>query len=234
MVTRTRPEKSAGLVRSRDRERRESGYSQRCNPYLRPPMATRNKLADYRHRRDPERSPEPSGGATDTGSERPQFVIQEHRATSHHFDFRLEVSGVLKSWAVPKGPSTDPREKRLALMVDDHPVEYADFEGVIPQGRYGAGAVIVWDRGFFRNLRAEKNDVMTMEESLSDGKVEVWLEGEKLRGGYVLIRTGSDNKWLLKKMKDDAADARRNPVNTQPESVVSGRTIEDVETEHQR
>ena len=151
-----------------------------------------------------------------------RFVIQQHAATSMHFDFRLEVSGTLKSWAVPRGPSTDPREKRLAMAVDDHPLSWGDFEGVIEEGEYGAGPVIVWDRGDYRNLREE-----SMEEALGLGHLSFWLEGEKLRGGWSLRRTDG-RRWLLVKRRDKTADARRNPVSTQRESVVSGRTIEEV------
>jgi DNA ligase D-like protein (predicted 3'-phosphoesterase) len=156
----------------------------------------------------------------------PVFVIQMHAARSLHFDFRLEVGGVLVSWAVPKGPSTDPRDKRLAVRVEDHPVDYGDFEGVIPEGNYGAGSVIVWDAGPYRNLRDEP-----VEQGLEDGRVTIWLEGQKIRGGYALTRTGvrrGKEQWILVKKRDDEADARRNPVSTQRESVLSGRTVEDV------
>jgi DNA ligase D-like protein (predicted 3'-phosphoesterase) len=154
----------------------------------------------------------------------PRFVIQQHAATSLHFDFRLEVDGSYKSWAVPKGPSTDPREKRLAMAVEDHELSWGDFEGVIEEG-YGAGQVIVWDRGSYRNLRDEP-----MSEGLESGHVSFWLEGEKLRGGWSLRHTG-ERRWLLVKRRDDEADARRNPVSTQRKSVLSGRTIEDLERE---
>ena len=155
----------------------------------------------------------------------PMFVIQKHAASSLHYDFRLEVDGVLVSWAVPKGPSTDPRERRLAVQVEDHPLSYGDFEGVIGAG-YGAGAVIVWDTGSYDNLREE----VSMSEALADGHVRVALHGHKLRGGYTLRRTraGSKPNWLLMKRRDGEADARRNPLSTQPESVLSGRTIEDL------
>ena len=152
----------------------------------------------------------------------PRFVIQQHAATSMHFDFRLEVSGTLKSWAVPKGPSTDPREKRLAMAVEDHALSWGDFEGVISEGEYGAGPVIVWDHGDYRNLRDEP-----MEEAVEHGHLSFWLDGEKLRGGWSLRRIGG-RRWLLVKRRDEEADARRNPVSTQRESVVSGRTIEQV------
>src|SRR5690242_8280084 len=150
----------------------------------------------------------------------PIFVIQKHDATSLHYDFRLEVDGVLKSWAVPKSPSTDPRDKRLAMQVEDHPLSYGDFEGVIPEGQYGAGPVIVWDTGPYR---AEE----PLSKALKDGHASFWLEGKKIRGGYSLRRIGG-RRWLLVKKNDDEADRRRNPVSTQPESVLSGRTIEEM------
>jgi len=130
---------------------------------------------------------------------------------------------------VPKGPSTDPREKQLALFTDDHPLDYADFEGVIPEGEYGAGTVLVWDRGPYRNLMAEKDEPKTMAESIAAGHVDVWLDGKKLRGGYTLIRMDdAADRWLLIKMDDDEADARRNPVRTEPDSVLTGRSLEAV------
>jgi DNA ligase D-like protein (predicted 3'-phosphoesterase) len=152
------------------------------------------------------------------------FVIQKHDASSLHYDFRLEVDGVMRSWAVPKGPSTDPRDKRLAMEVEDHPMSWNDFEGVISRG-YGAGKVIVWDRGDYRPLTDGD-----FGEALDAGHASFWLEGEKLRGGWSLrrIRDGKKPQWLLVKRRDEEADARRNPTSTQPESVVSGRRIEDL------
>ncbi len=159
----------------------------------------------------------------------PRFVIQQHAATTLHYDFRLEVDGVLRSWAVPKGPSTDPRQKRLAVEVEDHQLDYADFEGVIGRSSYGAGAVIVWDAGTYRNL----DEHQTMAEALEGGHARFWLEGQKLTGGWTLQRTrsGAKPQWLLIKRRDSEADARRNPQSTQPESVKTGRTLEDVARE---
>jgi len=155
----------------------------------------------------------------------PRFVIQQHAATTLHYDFRLEVDGVLRSWAVPKGPSTDPREKRLAVEVEDHSLAYGDFEGTIGSG-HGAGTVIVWDAGTYRNLDEQRS----MSEALEAGHAKFWLEGEKLSGGWTLQRTrgGKKPQWLLIKRRDERADARRNPQSTQPASVKSGRTIEQV------
>ena len=190
-----------------------------------------DRLGDYRKKRDAKTTPEPglgpSAGAPKKGRRRaPRFVIQEHAASSLHFDFRLEVEGTLRSWAVPKGPSTDPRVKRLAVEVEDHPLEYANFEGRIGEGNYGAGAVIVWDRGTYRNLDPDH----TMAEALDAGHAKFWLNGKKLKGGWTLQRTGGGRQpqWLLIKRRDEGADARRNPVSTQPESVKSGRTVKQV------
>ena len=193
-------------------------------------------LEEYRRKRDLRRTPEPSGGRR--RGTKPRFVIQKHDATALHYDFRLEAAGVLKSWAVPKGPSTDPRDKRLAMPTEDHPLDYADFEGMIPERHYGAGPVIVWDAGTYRNLTEEDGKEIPVEDAVQAGHVKVWLEGHKLTGGYSLRRTriGADRreKWLLIKLKDEAADARRNPVRTQPTSVISGRTIEEVAAQEAR
>jgi DNA ligase D-like protein (predicted 3'-phosphoesterase) len=187
-------------------------------------------LTDYQRKRDFKRTPEPSGGGPRRRRKEPRFVVQKHDARSLHYDFRLEVAGVLKSWAVPKGPSTDPREKRLAMPTEDHPLDYGDFEGVIPEGEYGAGPVIVWDTGNYRNLTERDGAEIPLEQALEDGHAVVWLEGKKLRGGWALQRIGGGDRerWLLVKRKDEGADARRKPTKSQPESVLSGKTIEDL------
>lgn len=198
-------------------------------------------IKNYRNKRDFRRTSEPSGKqgrrSRRKRSERPIFVIQKHDASTLHYDFRLEAEGVLKSWAVPKGPSTDPGDKRLAILTEDHPLDYADFEGVIPKGEYGAGTVLIWDRGTFENItEGDDDDIRPLDEALEAGHVLVRLHGEKISGGYALHRTGGgdDENWLLIKMDDDEADARRNPVSTEPESVVSDRTIEQVAEEKNR
>jgi DNA ligase D-like protein (predicted 3'-phosphoesterase) len=195
-------------------------------------MSRSDPVEDYRAKRDLRRSPEPAGRRR-RRRRQPRFVVQKHAASSLHYDFRLEVGDVLKSWAVPKGPSTDPRDKRLAMAVEDHPLDYADFEGVIPEGQYGAGSVIVWDTGPYRNLTERDGREVPLEQALADGHAVVELDGEKLRGGYALTRigTGSQERWLLVKTRDERADARRRPVSTQPESVLSGRTVEQVANE---
>ncbi len=179
------------------------------------------KLKNYRDKRKFKKTPEPgvskknpqemkppgkkSPGKGLSGIE-PIFVIQKHDATNLHYDLRLEVEGALTSWAVPKGPPSEPRAKRLAVRTEDHPFEYADFEGVIPEGEYGAGTVIIWDKGTYMNMREKKEeDKADMEKSLKEGKIEVSFNGKKIKGTYFLIRTGSQKdkeQWLLIKAAD--------------------------------
>jgi DNA ligase D-like protein (predicted 3'-phosphoesterase) len=190
-----------------------------------------DRLKEYRRRRASGKTPEPMGGRPSRKG--PIFVVQEHKASTHHFDFRLEVDGVLKSWAVPKGPSLNPRVKRLAMPTEDHPLDYADFEGVIPEDSYGAGAVIVWDRGRYDNITEKDGEIRPIGEALEAGHALIRLHGKKLKGGFALQRLGhgDDVRWLLIKMKDEGSDARRKPVATEPKSVLSGRTIDAVEAE---
>tara|TARA_R110000823_G_scaffold27609_16_gene80457 strand:- start:25263 stop:25856 length:594 start_codon:yes stop_codon:yes gene_type:complete len=187
---------------------------------------------EYAKKRDLSRSGEPAG-KTRKKRGKPAFVIQKHDASSLHYDFRLEVDGVLKSWAVPKGLSTDPRDKRLAIRTEDHPLDYADFEGVIPQSEYGGGTVIIWDRGTFKNITRKKDRTVGIRSALKHGHAVVRLEGEKLSGDYTLqrIEKGDKEQWLVIKADDEAADARRNPVSSQPRSVKTGRTVAQVARE---
>lgn len=188
-------------------------------------------LEEYQDKRDFDHTPEPSGQGSD-GKGGSRFVIQKHDATRLHYDFRLEAGGVLKSWAVPKGPSTDPREKRLAVPTEDHPVDYVDFEGTIPDRQYGAGTVMVWDIGEYENLTSDdEGEEVPVPEAIERGHVSFRLSGEKLKGGYALTRTGED-RWLLIKMDDDQADARRNPTSTQPDSVLSGKSLDEIARDH--
>ena len=187
-------------------------------------------LKAYRKKRDFNRTPEPPG-RVHSGGERRLYVIHKHAATRLHYDLRLEEGGVLKSWAVPKGPSLDPKEKRLAVQVEDHPLEYGEFEGVIPKGEYGGGKVQLWDRGHW----VPEGDAAA---GVRKGRLKFHLEGEKLQGSWNLIRmhdqaeqNGKTN-WLLIKEEDEAAAPRqqRDIVQERPESILSGRQIADIET----
>lgn len=158
---------------------------------------------------------------------RRRFVVHKHHARSLHYDLRLESGGVMKSWAVPKGPSLDPADKRLAVEVEDHPLDYGGFEGVIPEGEYGAGRVIIWDRGTFE----ARPDGETFEEMLQRGAAKFVLRGEKLRGGFALVRTrwaGRKNNWLLIKEKDGEARPGTDITAESPLSVVTGRDVEEL------
>ena len=152
----------------------------------------------------------------------PVFVIQKHAATSLHYDIRLEVDGTMRSWAVPKGPSFDPSARRLAMPVEDHPMSWNEFEGVIGPG-YGAGTVIRWDEGTYRNTSERP-----MADALDEGYARFVLEGHKLRGEWSLRRMSGDRGWLLVKRRDSFADPGRDVVSDAPESVLSGLTIEEV------
>jgi bifunctional non-homologous end joining protein LigD len=185
------------------------------------------RLQDYTAKRDFTRTAEPSGRADarrDGG--RPRFVVQRHRARRLHYDFRLEIDGVLVSWAIPKGPTLDPAAKHLAVHVEDHPIEYLDFEGVIPAGEYGGGDVIVWDRGTWESARDEDP-----AQAVAAGELHVDLFGEKLRGRFVLIRRGQDRsgkeQWLIFHKRDEHAVAGWDPEQF-PRSVRSGRTNDEI------
>src|SRR6267154_630494 len=158
-----------------------------------------DSLHEYLRKRPKGASPEPRGGTPTTGHH--SFVIQRHDATRLHYDFRLEINGVLKSWAVPKGPSLDPSVKRLAIHVEDHPLDYGDFEGTIPEGNYGAGEVILWDKGTYT---AEGS--LPAEEQLRKGDLKIVLHGQKLNGSFVLVKlknSSKQNEWLLIKHRDE-------------------------------
>jgi DNA ligase D-like protein (predicted 3'-phosphoesterase) len=194
-------------------------------------MSGKDALYEYRSKRDFRKTAEPSESTTRGGSDEPLFVVQRHDASTLHFDFRLRIGDVLVSWAVPKGPSTNPAEKRLATRTEDHPLDYADFEGRIAEGEYGAGTVIVWDVGTYRNLTEDKGKPVPADQALERGHLKIWLEGRKLTGGYALTKTGfrgRDDQWLLVKVADREARRRREPVTDEPESVLSGRVNEDL------
>src|SRR5450432_4146998 len=184
-------------------------------------------LTTYKKKRSFKSTSEPTGGKS--GSGELIFVIQKHDASRLHYDFRLEMGGVLKSWAVPKGPSTDPSVRRLAMMVEDHPYDYKDFEGVIPKANYGAGTVIVWDYGTYEPIQPVKNKAEAEKlllKELKAGSLKFSLHGKKLKGEFALVhtRTGEDNAWLLIKHRDKYANAA--DITEKDRSAVTGKTLE--------
>lgn len=183
------------------------------------------ELKEYRRKRNFRRTPEPEGSQ---GVESNQyFVVQKHQASHLHYDFRLQVAGVLKSWAIPKGPSIDPLHRRLAIQVEDHPVEYRDFERVIPSGEYGGGTVMIWDCGSYELLE-EKNP----QKSIQEGGIRFRLQGKKLKGGFALIRTEyqkNRNTWLFIKENDTFARKGYEIVKEQAKSCKTGLTLGEIE-----
>ena len=184
-------------------------------------------LAKYRAKRDFSKTAEPSGDAKVEETQGLRFVIQKHAASHLHYDLRLELDGVFKSWAVTKGPSLDPQDKRLAVEVEDHPLDYGDFEGTIPKGQYGGGTVMVWDRGFWSQCDDPKS-------AYRKGKLDFTLEGQKLRGGWILTRMRNREgekrtNWLLIKRRDAAAhEGKKNTILDEDASVASGRLMDDI------
>ena len=173
-------------------------------------------LREYQRKRDFATTPEPQGGRRKS-TER-LFVVQKHRASALHYDFRLEAGGVLVSWAVPKGPSLDPKEKRLAMQVEDHPLDYARFEGVIPEGEYGGGTVMVWDIGTY-----QLEDDETFDDAMRKGRIVFTLNGKKLKGSWALVRTG-ERRWLLMKRRDRYASTV-DVTAAKPRSVLTRRLL---------
>ncbi|MGW1982355.1 DNA polymerase ligase N-terminal domain-containing protein [Streptomyces collinus] len=202
-------------------------------------MATEDPLRTYRGKRDFERTREPSGNASAASAERPRFVVQIHDARRMHFDFRLQVGDVLRSWAVPKGPSADPGDERMAVPTEDHPLEYEDFEGVIPKSEYGGGTVIVWDRGTYEPLSHDRRGrPVDFAESLERGHASFRLHGSKLHGEYALtrFRGGADEEeaWLLVHKGAARADGHGTPDPRRARSVRTGRTLAQVLADDRR
>jgi bifunctional non-homologous end joining protein LigD len=196
----------------------------------------KEKLSKYRAKRDFTQTAEPSGKARVAGAAELRYVIQKHGATRLHYDLRLELEGVFKSWAVTRGPSLDPKVRRLAVEVEDHPLDYGDFEGTIPKGQYGGGSVQLWDRGFWRPEGSQ-----SAPETLHNGDLKFILAGERLRGGRVLVRMRNDrehgkrNNWLLIKHRDGfAKGSDGDTLLADDRSVASGRPMADIAAGRER
>jgi bifunctional non-homologous end joining protein LigD len=190
-----------------------------------------DQLAEYRRKRDFGRTGEPKGATRRRTATRLAYVIQRHEATRLHFDLRLELDGVMKSWAVPKGPSLDPAVKRLAIEVEDHPIDYNAFEGTIPEGEYGGGTVMLWDRGTYLYAGDTDDPLDALREGYRRGDFKFELRGKRLGGSWVLVRTrrnGRKNQWLLIKHRDEYADPDVDPVERYRTSVTTGRTMAQI------
>jgi bifunctional non-homologous end joining protein LigD len=186
-------------------------------------------LTTYKEKRNFKKTPEPGDDETPSKKEHNIFCIQEHHARALHWDFRLEVDGVMPSWALPKGPSTNPNVKRLAVQTEDHPVSYATFEGIIPEGEYGAGTVMVWDYGTYKNIREKNGTLIPMSTCIQEGRIEIFLEGKKLNGIYVLIRLKNSHKnWLFFKKNDEYANSEEEITTKETSSALTGRSIAQI------
>jgi bifunctional non-homologous end joining protein LigD len=197
-----------------------------------PASASGARLAEYRQKRDFTRTAEPRGGRRKAASKL-AYVIQKHAASHLHFDLRLELDGVMKSWAVPKGPSLDPAVKRLAMEVEDHPIEYNKFEGTIPQGEYGGGTVMLWDRGTYTYGGGDDVDPLeALRHGYAKGDFKFELHGKRLHGSWVLVRTRRGDprraQWLLIKHRDEAAEPGSDVVEEYQTSVATGRTMDQI------
>ena len=196
--------------------------------------SAREQLTEYRRKRDFSRTAEPEGGTSKKGGKKLDFVIQKHAASHLHYDLRLELDGVMKSWAVPKGPAPDPSIKRLAMQVEDHPIEYNTFEGTIPQGEYGGGTVMLWDRGTYEPEKGGGED--GVREGYKKGDLKIVFHGKRMKGSWVLVRTrgwgsgGGAGKpsWLLIKHRDEHAQPGDALVEQHTTSVVTNRTMEEI------
>jgi bifunctional non-homologous end joining protein LigD len=188
-------------------------------------------LAEYRRKRDFSRTAEPRGGEAQS-KQKLAFVIQKHSASHLHYDLRLELDGVMKSWAVPKGPSLDPSVKRLAMQVEDHPIEYNTFEGTIPQGEYGGGTVMLWDRGTYEYGGSDPDPLNGLRGGYKKGDFKFILHGKRLQGSWVLVRTRRDQRdraqWLLIKHRDEYAAPDSDVTAEHMTSVATGRTMEEI------
>jgi bifunctional non-homologous end joining protein LigD len=191
-------------------------------------------LAEYERKRDFTRTAEPRGKKVKS-TKQLVFVVQKHAATRLHFDLRLELDGVMKSWAVPKGPSLDPAEKRLAMEVEDHPIEYNSFEGIIPKGQYGGGTVMIWDQGIYTYGDVVTDPIEGLRRGYHTGDLKFVMLGERLKGSFVLVRMKgkkvSGREWLLIKHKDDFAKPGSDVVQEYATSVVTGRTMDKIAKE---
>ena len=211
--------------------RKKGSTAARSGKPARATRAPEPELSEYRKKRDFSQTGEPEGGGTRSGH-KPQFVIQKHAASHLHYDLRLEHDGVMKSWAVPKGPSLDPSVKRLAMQVEDHPIEYNEFEGTIPKGEYGGGTVMLWDRGTYSYGGTNPDPEEGLRQGYKKGDFKFVLNGKRLKGSWALVRMRGDRpgkpQWLLIKHNDEFAAPGSDVVAEQQTSVTTGRTMDEI------
>jgi bifunctional non-homologous end joining protein LigD len=204
---------------------------------VKPASSPAGQLAEYRRKRDFSRTAEPEGGSAPS-KQKLDFVIQKHAARNLHYDLRLELDGVMKSWAVPKGPSLDPAVKRLAMEVEDHPIEYNKFEGTIPQGEYGGGTVMLWDRGTYSYGGSDPDPIEGLRRGYAKGDLKFVLNGKRLKGSWVLVRMRRDRpgkaQWLLIKHRDEYAVPGSAAAVDNLTSVATGRSMEEIATGRSR
>jgi bifunctional non-homologous end joining protein LigD len=218
---------------------RKSAASTRAKPDSKPGKDddAAEKLVEYRRKRDFSKTSEPAGGRPAV-AQNLAFVIQKHAASHLHYDVRLELDGVMKSWAVPKGPSLDPSVKRLAMEVEDHPIEYNTFEGTIPKGQYGGGTVMLWDRGIYTYGDVDVEPLKGLRRGYAKGDLKIVLLGERLKGSWVLVRTSRGERgkaqWLMIKHRDEYADPGSDVAEEFTTSVDTGRTMEEIATGRSR
>lgn len=205
--------------------------AQKCSAWHKEPVECgmpKNTLAIYKKRRNFNKTQEPLAHIRqDLKNDEPLFVIQKHAASHLHFDVRLEIGGVLVSWAVPKGISSDPAVKHLAIPTEDHPYDYAFFEGTIPQGHYGGGTVMVWDIGTYTNIKEKNGKIVSMKQCYKNGTIEITMHGKKVQGNYALVRIGkpAENRWLILKMRDAYADKKIKNIT---KSALTDRTMAQI------
>src|SRR3954452_21085242 len=210
---------------------RKPGSSKKASTSAKPTANADSQLAECRRKRDFTRTAEPPGGSA-ASKQKLAFVIQKHAASHLHYDLRLELDGVMKSWAVPKGPSLDPTVKRLAMQVEDHPIEYNSFEGTIPKGEYGGGTVMLWDRGTYTYGGSDPDPIGGLRRGYQKGDFKFVLQGKRLHGSWVLVRTRRDERgkaqWLLIKHRDEYAAEGSDVTAEHQTSVATRRTMEEI------
>jgi bifunctional non-homologous end joining protein LigD len=226
------PAKTSARVRKAPSRRKSASKASAAKRSVQSSVDATQQLAEYRRKRDFEKTAEPAGGRAKPRRKALRFVIQKHAARNLHFDLRLELDGVMKSWAVPKGPSVDPADKRLAMHVEDHPIEYNTFEGIIPPGEYGGGTVMLWDRGTYTTPEKLADPVEHLRKAYDKGDFKFQLKGKRLQGSWVLVRMrrseGEKTPWLLIKHRDEYARPGADIVAEVTTSVKSGRTMEQI------